>query len=268
MVKKLLKYEAQYYLRAMLPISVILLGMAVITRIIQLFENDTSTYGILFWSSAILLGIVCATCLIMSVVFVISRFYKNLFTDEGYLSLVLPVTENQHIFGKLIAAVLNMICAIVLVAAALMIATSGDMMHEIFKAVGYVGKYAAEEAGTVNFIFYIVELVLLFVAALAGGSLLFYSCTALGQLAKKNRIAKAFLVYFIYYIITQILGTAFIIIVNNKPDLFSHLLSWAADHPEAAVHCGICGSIVITLVLGLIFFLITRHVLKNKLNLE
>lgn len=268
MVNRLLKYEAKYYLRSMTPIAIILIGMAVINRIIQLFESDSSTYDILFYSSAIALGIVCATCVIMSVVFVITRFYKNMFTDEGYLTLVLPVTEDQHIWGKLIAAMLNIIAAFLLVLVSLMIATSGDMLHEILKAVGYVGNYVREEVGTANFVFYIIEGVVMLIAATGAGCLLFYSCLALGQLAKKNRIASSFGWYFIYYIITQIIGTVIVIVLNSHPEIIEPLVDWAEENPESAIHFGILGMIFLSAVLGLVFYLITRGILKKKLNLE
>lgn len=268
MVKKLLKYEAQYYMRSMMPIALILLGMSIINRIIQIFESDSKTYDILFTSSSIILGIVCVTCIIMSVVFLISRFYKNLFTDEGYLTLVLPVTENKHIFGKLIAGVGNMIFAVILVVIAIMIATSGEMLVELFKAAKYIGNWIKGEVGTANYVFYIIELAVLILASLISGALLFYSCASLGQLAKKNRVAGAFGIYFIYYLITQVIGTALVIIFSTHPEILDPLAEWASKNPYTAIHVILCAGILFCLVLGLIFFLITRHVLKNKLNLE
>ena len=42
---------------------------------------------------------------IITIVVLVMRFYKNLFTSEGYLMHTLPVKASQHLNSKLIVAV-------------------------------------------------------------------------------------------------------------------------------------------------------------------
>ena len=105
MVKKLFKYEFMYYLKALLPYQIIIPITALVNRIIQLFETKTDIYNIIFGSSVFMFIASVIVSMVMAFVLAISRFYKNLFTSEGYLTLTLPVTATNHIFVKLTTAV-------------------------------------------------------------------------------------------------------------------------------------------------------------------
>lgn len=48
MVKKLMKYELASYMRSLLPFQLILLGIALLHRFVQLFENDGDAYWSFF----------------------------------------------------------------------------------------------------------------------------------------------------------------------------------------------------------------------------
>ena len=100
--------------------------------------------------------------------------------------------------------------------------------------------------------------------------LLFYTCIAVGQLAKKNRVLLAFGVFFGYYFACQILGTIAIIILTTYGRQLGiyKLLSWIANNSPATDHLVAAGLIVFNLILGTIYYLITQHIMKKKLNLE
>ena len=49
MVKKLMKYELASYMRSLLPFQLILLGIALLHRFVQLFENDGDAYWTFFF---------------------------------------------------------------------------------------------------------------------------------------------------------------------------------------------------------------------------
>ena len=97
MVKKLMKFELASYMRSLLPFQLILLGIALLHRFVQLFENDGDAYWTFFSSSTAIIIIACIVTLVATVALCIARFYKNMFTGEGYLSFTLPVTVHQHI---------------------------------------------------------------------------------------------------------------------------------------------------------------------------
>lgn len=104
MLKKLIKYDFKALNRYLLLIHAFLLAAAAAVRIfltepLRIGDSRSvivSTFGIILFV-LIAVGISFATSLLTAI-----RFYKNLFSDEGYLTLTLPVTRGQHLFSKTI----------------------------------------------------------------------------------------------------------------------------------------------------------------------
>lgn len=268
MVKKLMKYEFMYYLRSIAPMCIILLGMALANRLIQFAEKDSTTYNILFTSSAILLGIMCFVVIAMAFILGVVRFHKNMYSEEGYLSLVLPVTENQHIFAKVLCALIETVVAFIWVLISLSIATAGDVWVELMKAFFFLMKKGSEVAGATNFVFYVIEFVVAAVAVVVCAFLLFYACDSIGQLAKKNRVLSAFGAYLVHYVFWQIMGTIGIIWISNEYWPTEAIIELIDDHPKTFIHVFLIGITVFSLVLSAIYYAVTHWVLKKKLNLE
>lgn len=271
MVKKLIKHEMHAFARSMLPMEIILIGMAILTRFVQLFETETSAYNTVRTSSIVMFVIAIVVCLVMTVVVSIRRFYMNLFSSEGYLTLTLPVSAGQHIFVKLLISVVSLIITLVTVIVSVCIATMGDVLVEVCKAVSYILKWYYSFLGG-HTVAYIFEVIIVALAILVSQYLLFYACISIGQTARKNRVLAAFGVYFAYYITTQILGTVFIIIISAAPNWLMTLLEnigiWSEQHPFAAIHIALITVTVLYAVLSGVYFLVSRYIIKNRLNLE
>lgn len=269
MVKKLIKHEFVAFNRTLLPIEFIMLGIALLTRFVQLFENDTTAFKIVGTSSVIMF-VICMIVLLVATFFVgITRFYKNLFTLEGYLSFTLPVTTSQHIFTKLLVSIVYTFISLVNIVVSVCIATAGEMCSELFKAAGYILKHFFDFAKG-HSVPFILEAILLVILLTVSGYLLFFACISVGQLAKKNRVLAAFGAYFVYYVITQIVGTVIIIvgsIIVENVDL-DPLIHWIVNNPFATTHICLCGGCVLALILSAIWYLISYKIIKNKLNLE
>ena len=114
MVKKLFKYEFAAFSRVLIPVYVAMGGIAVLSRILQIFSNETSASSMLLGSSIFMYVIAVITAFGFVNVFAVVRFYKNMFTGEGYLTLTLPVTAAEHIWTKLLSAMLFNLFEIVL----------------------------------------------------------------------------------------------------------------------------------------------------------
>ena len=269
MVKTLFKYEFKAYARTLLPLQAILVAIAVITRGVQLFESDNIAYDIVFVSSVIMLCISMLVLLVFGVIFSISRFYKNLFSHEGYLSFTLPVTTNQHLLTKLVMAFTFTLISVVSIIISAMVATDWDMLVELFKVIGYVfGRFVDLTHG--HAVIFAVEFIVAALITIINNYLIYYGCISIGQTAKKNRILAAFGVYFGYYLITQTIGTIGILIINalTYTDFWADLGNWVYFHQYTFVHLLMCSVIVISLVLGFVYYIISRKIITNKLNLE
>ncbi len=268
MVKKLIKFEFIAWFRTMLPMLLILLGISGLTRIVQLFETETATYSIVNTSSIVALCISILVCSVMCVAVGVTRFYKNLFTNEGYLTLSLPVSYAGQIFAKLITAVAFTAITAVGIIVSINIATLGDVSHELCKAFGYLVKKYFGYLG-VNGAFYVLEVIIMVIAIEAKSFLLLYACISIGQLAKKNRVLAAFGTFFAYYFICQILGTVFIIVSETVgTGLWDWIDAFFCKHYYTAMHLLFCGIILFEVIMGAVYYLISYTVMRKKLNIE
>lgn len=270
MVKKLLKHEFTYYLRTLglfLPIVLVVGAMA---RVFRLFDDSNVAIKIAIFSSSAMLFVSCAALLILSTVVSIVRFYKNMYSAEGYLTLTLPVTNAEHIFVKLLVAmVCQAVCLLTVIAAVLIALWSKDLINAFHSAVSIAdGSFTL--FGAANSIGFIVEMILLFILSAASNMLLYYACITVGQTAKKNRILKAIGAYFVYYVATQILSTAVTIIITvlGLSNALDGIILWIDSHVAATIHIYQCSAIVLYAALAAGFWLVTQYIMTEKLNLE
>ena len=272
MVGKLFKHEILAYMRLWLPAQAVLFAIAIFTRILLFFENDGVVYNISFGSSIFLYMVAIIAAIGITEVFTIVRFYKNLFTHEGYLTFTLPVSPFEHLLVKAGTAVLFTILTFVAILLSGMIVTSGEPLAELTKAFVYLFNKTFGQINGVHLAFYSFEIAILGVISLAGTFFYYYTCIAIGQMAKKNRILAAFGVYFGFYILSQILSTVFTIVLAIFPNAFA---GWVADigifaeaHPYAFGHIMFITMIVISSAFTALYFFVTHLIIRKKLNLE
>ena len=107
MLSKLLKYEFRATGRIMLPVYALLLvtagGTSVTGSLMGRYPESTvlSIFRTLFMT---LFAFTTFGVLLLTLVLMVYRFYKNLMTDEGYLMFTLPVSRSLLIWSKLIVS--------------------------------------------------------------------------------------------------------------------------------------------------------------------
>ncbi len=269
MVKKLLKHEFLAYLRVWIPMQIILMAITLFGRILRFFESGNDIYSIINVTSIALYVLAIIASLGLTLVFGIVRFYKNLFSKEGYLSFTLPVTISQHLSAKVITAGIFMLFTYVSVLISILIMTSGKLFSEIVEAINMLTKNIYAYAGT-NLTFYIIEVLALLIITAFTQFLLYYACISIGQRFRGNRALGAVVVYFIYYIITQILGTLLVVVVAlmEKFSPVNGILQFAENHPLGMIHVYLCGMLVIELLMATLYYFVTHTMIRKKLNLE
>lgn len=269
MVKKLFKHEFLSYARVMSIVYAILLTMATANRIIQAFATDTVAYDIISVFSGITYGVSVAAVLGFSFVLGIIRFYRNLFTAEGYLSFTLPVTARQHISVKVITAVSMNIISFVMILISVCIITAGEMLKEIIIAARYLLRQLYQLVGS-HMVTVSLEFLLWILVASFAGVMLYYMFISIGQLFKKNRIMAAVGAYFAYYVLTQIVSAVITIVFSilAANGTLEQLGLWIINHIATAIHMGMWGAIVLTSLFAAVEFFVIKQIITKKLNLE
>lgn len=270
MVKKLFKHEFAAMGRLMLPVLCAVLGVGILTRIILFFESDTIGFNIIGGSSFLMLFVVMFAGLFLAMVFGVIRYYKNLFSTEGYLSFTLPVTPAQHLMVKSVTAVTFYIAAALAALLSLVIALSGDPLVEGVKAASYIWAHLPEEINKVHLVFYAIEFAVYMLISVFSSFFLYYTCITIGQMANKYRIMMAVGIYFIYYLIMQVFSTVMSVLFSifAVTPLMESVAEFIVDNFYLCGHGFLIGSILIGLLTVGVEFLVCHTIIRKKLNLE
>ncbi len=205
MLAKLLKYDFKSLFKYWWIAAVTSLGLGVlagscfpvllseqeipvILRISSVFVMIISFMGV---------GIFATFSIIMTFV----RFYKNLFTDEGYLTFTLPVKRSHILNSKLISAVVLNSATYIVIILDIIIAISIGFGKEIytieaFKDVIDIVSSAVKELGVYLFV-YILEVFLITIAFQFMYVLFLYICITIGSIiTKKAKVITSIAIYY------------------------------------------------------------------------
>ena len=273
MVKKLFKHEFLYYTRVMSLVYLILLTIAGAGRVMQFFESDNIVYKIISVFYGLTYGISVLAAFGFVFVLAIVRFYKNLYSSEGYLTFTLPATPAQHIWVKAITAVCMELVTLAVILLSGCVFSAGELLVEIWKAGAYILGTTYDLIGF-HLVVILAEFSILFVLMLLAGIMMYYTFISIGQLFKKNRILAAVGAYFVYYIASQVISTVLYILITilSMTDRFADFMFWLGNlvqqHPYTFVHCGLWLYILIPVIFLIVEFVVIRRIITNKLNLE
>ena len=258
MLGKLMHYEFKATGRIFLPIYGALLIISLVSRLFMNLQFGVPTVIGITVSVIMIIGI-CVITLLLT----LQRFYKNLLGSEGYLMFTLPVSTDSLIWSKLlVASVWSVLSGIVVFLAVLIMSvTSGGfraVMDSIIELLHHI------QLGRIDSVFYIIELVIAVILSLFSNILLLYVCMALSLFVNKHRGLFAFGTFVVINIIGQILS-GILAAIAAATDIL-HVLE--TTNAYLLVHLAFVGTIIGTLIIGAVFYLVTRYMLKNRLNLE
>lgn len=284
MLGKLLKHEWKATRRILLPINLTIILITIVGCIFlatDLLQNENSI------PLVILLIILYAISLIIlgaaSTIYLLIRFYKNLFTNEGYLMFTLPVTPVQLLNSKLIVAC-SWTClnALLTIASFFCFGLSSGYYAAIHENSNSKGQFlsgfisalsnGAQDTASFHDVFgytplglillcVVITLITSFFSLLMG-----YLSIILGQLMEKRKVACSIAFYIVFYISTQIISTVIMILVNmgNITGNSSDPLSLTRSIYGTALPV----SAILYLVLSILFYVIVSLILRKKVNLE
>lgn len=292
MLGKLLKHEFKATSRYFMFLYTAVIGLAIINKIFWLIPAENVVMDIVrgFITFAFVMATVATV--IFSFVIIIYRFYKNLLSDEGYLSFTLPVTSTKHIISKLLISVMWSIVTVIVVIASLLIIAINTGFYSAFPEVWNTMKQFFEL--NPEMIKFVVEMFIIFIVAMFSLTLMLYAAMSIGHLFSKHRVLASIGSYFGLYFAVQAINTIVLGItmaVGFGPSAFTSLESSSEveftmtnSMDLSTVFSGGAGltynnfldmislifiiSVVMQIALGVVYFLVTRYILKKKLNLE
>ncbi len=191
------------------------------------------------------------------------RYYKNLYSDEGYLTATLPVYPWQIVASKLITTLVwTLISGLVMISGLLLLCiTIGEITLNL-SDVTMILYQIVYELLEMNYFTFFLFFFLMIVSGSMFSILMIFTSIALGQLFTGHRIAGAVIWYMILNTATQFLGFFFFTI-----PVFSIGGLLDPGVPEGLKLFFSILFLVVTAADALMFF-ICEYMLRRNLNLE
>jgi len=248
MLGKLIKYEFMSMGRIFLPMYGALLAIALVNSLFRLLHHEVPEI-----ISTVVTFLLMFSVPIVGLILVIQSFRKNLLSEEGYLMMTLPLKTDHLILSKMFVATIFSIASFVVVMLALHIGAASvmgllvnferlilDLLHDWF--------------GNMS----ILNLTVLMLLIILSTILLLYSCMALSLLVNNKRGLFSFGAFVVITTLMQILifGVAAIVFYSGIYERVVITPFWAS----LTTNIWLIGACII-------YYLITRFMLKRRLNL-
>ncbi len=277
MLGKLFKYEWKTASKMLLVIHGFVLIFAVFSRIfLELnggINRAMNASGEMVSIVTILLIFAICLCIasaaLFTFIYLAYRFYKNVFTDQGYLTNTLPVTPMQIVVSKGGVAILWIVIDVfVLIIAACILFAKGSFFQEFGRVMAeFMGSLGEQRA------YFWITLISVILTPFAM-MIQVYFCVAVGNLFNGHKVLGAVGTYIGVYMVQQIIsiiimvftgyswfGTSVTVRVNDNmyvvQDEISRMLT-----PALAM------SLIFSIICTAVFWFGTKYIMTKKLNLQ
>lgn len=200
------------------------------------------------------------------------RFYKNMFTDEGYLTKTLPVTNGMHLLSKTIGgsiwAAINMcfiyLCSYIVIWTPYIKSVVEENKDDILQEFGFTGKYADLSFSTALLI-----LLLFSCFGAVSSIIMIYASVALGQLFSSHRVLGAVVCYFVITTVISVLSVAGMALFGHETRLLITSGTLLEEEfsfiPYMIEVMKISAAIMI--ITSVILYIMTHRIMNKKINL-
>lgn len=275
MLSKLIGYEFKSTRRIFLPAYAVILLLSIVNSIFIALPNAMDSisipFGILLTVYILAMFAVC----ILTFAYMISRFYKNLLGDEGYLMFTLPARPSQLIWAKCITSTLWMLFTTIICCVSLFVLTIPSVITEgalqsadfslFLREFRFVLQKLLQEHGIHMF-----SLPLLFIIIgiiwTANFCMHIYACLSIGSLANKHRLGFAFLAYLGFSVLWEIIVLVFASIPDQIIPTWNLALLKLSSIAE--IYVVALFFLIYYLIKLVINFVITNYILSRHLNLQ
>ena len=276
MLKKLLKYDFnaifKYWWIGALTTFILSFVGAGCGSILETEKDLPESVSIFATIGLVLIVLSFFAFIIMNALLVYIRFYKHLFSDEGYLTFTLPVKRNQILASKLLsgglATFFTAIITAINSAIIFLITFKKDFFYQGWKKDFdiSVNRLIANH-GIFNLVIESLEIVLIFILSIILITLFTYLCITIGAIiSKKAKLASAI---GIYYGASTLMIFFMYIFYFFGIDALNGWITSLPENQEYAVLPVLLLLILLTLLmLCLVIYTLIDWLIDRKLNLN
>lgn len=268
MLKKLFKYDFEASCRIFLLLHGIIMLISGLGKLIfTLIPDALDSFPLV----SILIPTYVLLCFGLYLgfrIYLIVRFYRSMFSNEGYLYHTLPVKPHQLLLSKLLCStLLTLLSDAVLILCALVL-LAGDPMRVLMEQRDLI-------ASTTQMFFNASPGDCVLFAALYLPFSYFYMYSAyfaavsLGQvLLQKHRVLGAFVSYLIFHMVLEVLTVIPLFVFLFSSGFATATAAPAPDLLAAFYRFTYFLTFGIAIVGSVVFFFVSHYIMKKKLNLE
>lgn len=264
MLGKLMKYEWKATWKLLIPLNLFIVVMSVLAYItvqLDFFESDNDL--VIMTGTLLLLTYVLSMFVIsvVTIIYLIYRFYTSVYGDEGYLLHTLPVDKHHIIVAKAVVSVSWIILNILLIYLSVLFLISTQERFAETLTEGF--EFYMETVNSYNKIgaFEVIMTLVASFFALLARVLKITACISLGQLSSNHKVLSSIGFYYAIYIVQKMFTLLYYVIqtlilkTSNYAYYNSFGSSWAF-------------TLLSSLIYSVIFYFLTWYVMDRKLNLD
>ena len=219
-------------------------------------------------------------CLIISyistvvTIYIAIRFYRNLYTDEGYLMHTLPVTPRQLILAKLLVAALWVfvlsLLALWAICCILLFGLPAMALVDMSVIIPALTEYFPQIFGMGPVAFLLFYVLLSLVSAFSS-VLVAYAAISLGQLFSKHKVMASILCYIGFTMLIQTVSTLLmtpsltrLVLSQDMVNTASGIPSYFGAYMREILLISMAGSVIC----AVISYILTEYIMRRQLNLD
>ena len=263
MLGKLIKYDLKASMKVFLMFHLVFLLACGFGRVFFINQMDFINAP----SKALFAPIVILICLVTILIVAVNicswlmitfRFYRNLFSGEGYLSWTLPVSGIRHLWAKIISGCILMWTDTVIIALGMFLLLSG---RNVTEAYSLIAADATESLGMPISTFFLYAFLFCLISCITS-VISTYFCIAVEQLFSNHRVLCAVAAYFILSFVLQI-GVFLLMLLSGS---FDYYMRFSGNFAEQMAHIMI-PTFLFSAIVTLGEYIATHYIIKKKINL-
>lgn len=263
MLGKLFKYEFRAEGRILVPVYGATVLLSVISSIMSRFMyGDMTSFTavrILSLCLTVLFGLLVAATVVMSFAASVMRFKTGMLDAEGYVTHTLPVQPWQNVAAKVLCSVVYQVIAMFVIAVSAFVFTviAAGGIDIDFADLGKLFSFLLQKFGGANIALYTAEGIVFTLLTLIQTNTMFYASLSCGHAFNSGKIAKSIGFFIGFYVLSQFINGSILTALYA-----TGVTSYTTPH------LAFLGLICLQLFYSTLYFLVTSHCMKNRLNLQ
>ena len=263
MLNKLLKYDLKWIYKLLIVFYILALIFSGLVRIFGTIDNSLIFHVVSEICKGAAISMMVSS-LINTLMRLWTRFSRNIYKDESYLTHTLPVEKTSIFNSKVLTGIITIFTAMILILVCLFICYYSKETLEALKSLLELAA-STYDTTVVNLIL-LVSLVIFLEIVYA--LLIGYVGIIIGHKYNKNKMAKSIIISFALYFLFQGLTLALIAIFGLfNPDIMNLINTTDIVNVESIKNVMYIG-IIIYIIYSIVLYIVGQKLLKQGVNVE